>query len=64
MANASKTVFAQFTKVLSISRGFYKLSQDCGTGGFFPKNLRASLFNDDLSIEPNFGRIHLAGQYF
>ncbi len=27
------------------------------------KNLRASLFNDDLSNEPNFGRIHLAGQY-
>jgi hypothetical protein len=32
-------------------------------GGFFPKNLRASLFNDDLSNEPNFGRIRLAGQY-
>ena len=34
-----------------------------GTGahGFFPKNLRASLFNDDLLNEPNFGRIHLAG---
>ncbi len=29
----------------------------------FSKNLRASLFNDDLSNEPNFGRIHLAGQY-
>ncbi len=24
---------------------------------------RASLFNDDLSNEPNFGRVHLAGQY-
>ncbi len=29
----------------------------------FSKNLRASLFNDNLSNEPNFGRIHLAGQY-
>jgi hypothetical protein len=27
------------------------------------KNLRVSLFNDDLSNEPNFSRIHLAGQY-
>ncbi len=29
----------------------------------FSKNLLASLFNDDLLNEPNFGRIHLAGQY-
>jgi hypothetical protein len=29
----------------------------------FSKNLRASPFNDDLENEPNFGRIHLAGQY-
>ncbi len=29
----------------------------------FSKNLRASLFNDNLSNEPNFGRIHPAGQY-
>ncbi len=28
----------------------------------FSKNLRASLFNDDLWNEPNFGRIHLAGE--
>ncbi len=27
------------------------------------KKLRASLFNDDLSNEPNFSRIHLPGQY-
>jgi hypothetical protein len=27
------------------------------------KNLRASLFDDNLSNEPNFDRIHLAGQY-
>ncbi len=26
-------------------------------------NRRASLFNDDFSNEPNFGRIYLAGQY-
>ncbi len=29
----------------------------------FLKKLCASLCNDDLSNEPNFGRIHLAGQY-
>jgi hypothetical protein len=34
-----------------------------GDGRIFLKNLRASLFNDDLSNEPNVGRIHLAGQY-
>jgi hypothetical protein len=27
-------------------------------------NVRASLFNDDLSSEHNLGWIHLAGQYF
>ncbi len=27
------------------------------------RNLRASLFNDDLLNEPNFGRIQLVGQY-
>jgi hypothetical protein len=34
-----------------------------GGGRIFPKNLRASLFNDDLSNKLNLGRIHLAGQY-
>ncbi len=34
-----------------------------GGGRIFLKNRRASPFNDDLSNEPNFGRIHLAGQY-
>ncbi len=34
-----------------------------GDWQIFSKNLRASLFNDDLSKEPNFGRIHLAVQY-
>ncbi len=41
---------------------FKGLSQD-GDGQIFSKNLRASIFNDDLSNEPNFGRIHLARQY-
>jgi hypothetical protein len=27
------------------------------------ENRRTSLLNEDLSNEPNFGRIHLAGQY-
>ncbi len=30
--------------------------------GLFQKKLRASLFNDDPSNEPYFGRIHLAGK--
>jgi hypothetical protein len=34
-----------------------------GGGRISLKVRRASLFNDDLSNEPNFGRIHLAGQY-
>ncbi len=34
-----------------------------GDGSIFLKNHSASLFNEDLSNEPNFGRIHLAGQY-
>jgi len=34
-----------------------------GDGRNILKSHCASLFNDDLSNEPNFGRIHLAGQY-
>ncbi len=34
-----------------------------GDGRIFLKIFRASLLNDDLSNEPNLGRIHLAGQY-
>ncbi len=35
-----------------------------GWGGrIFLITFRASLFNEDLSNEPNFGRIHLTGQY-
>jgi hypothetical protein len=40
-----------------------KGSQRMEGGRIFLKNPRACLFNDDLSNEPNFGRIHLAGQY-
>ncbi len=32
-------------------------------GGDFLKNLPDITFNKDLSNEPNFGRIHLAGHY-
>ncbi len=32
-------------------------------GRIFRKTFRASLFNEDLANEPDFGRIHLAGQY-
>ncbi len=41
---------------------FKGLLEDGGTR-IFLKTFRASLFNEDLSNEPNFGRIHLAGQY-
>ncbi len=34
-----------------------------GGGRIFLKSLRDTCFNKDLSNEPNFGRIHLAGQY-
>ncbi len=34
-----------------------------GGGRIFLKNRRAFLFNDALSNEQYFGRIHLAGQY-
>jgi hypothetical protein len=32
-------------------------------GRIFLKTFRTSSFNDELSNDPNFGRIHLAGQY-
>ncbi len=43
-------------------RCHWMLSQDGGWTDF-SENLRASLFNDDLSNEPNFSLIHLSGQY-
>ncbi len=44
------------------SYSFKGLSQQGGREDF-SQNLGTSLFNDDLSNEPNFIRIHLAGQY-
>ncbi len=45
-------------------RGIFKgLSQDGGRADFSKKNLCDTSFNKDLSNEPNFGLIHLAGQY-
>ncbi len=41
----------------------FKGSQRMGGGWTFLKTFHASLLNEDLSNEPNFGRIHLAGQY-
>jgi|688.fasta_scaffold453876_1 hypothetical protein len=41
---------------------FKVLSQDEGRADF-TKNLRASLFNEGLSNEPSFSRIHLDGQH-
>jgi hypothetical protein len=44
-------------------REIYKgLSYD-GDGRIFLKNLRQTSSNKDLSNEPNFGLIHLVGQY-
>jgi hypothetical protein len=40
-----------------------KSSQMMGGGRIFQKNLRDTIFNKDLSNEPNFARTHLAGQY-
>jgi hypothetical protein len=40
---------------------FKGLSQDGGLADFY-KSLCASIFNDDLSNEPDFAWIHLAGQ--
>jgi hypothetical protein len=40
-----------------------KGSRRMGGGRIFLKSLRDTSFNKDLSNEPNFGWIHLAGQY-
>ncbi len=40
-----------------------KGSHRIGDVQIFSKNLRASLFNDDLPNGSNFGPIHLAGEY-
>jgi|688.fasta_scaffold426664_1 hypothetical protein len=39
-------------------------SQRMEEGRIFLETFRASLFNDDLSNEPNFNRIHLADSTF
>jgi hypothetical protein len=41
---------------------FKWLAQDEGRTDF-SENLRTSLFNDNLSNEPTFSQIHVAGQY-
>jgi hypothetical protein len=41
-----------------------KDSHRMDNGLIFLKNLRHTFFKKDLSNEPNFGLIHLAGQYF
>jgi hypothetical protein len=40
-----------------------KGSHSMGDGRIFLKTSRDTSFNKDLSNEPNFDRIHLAGQY-
>ncbi len=40
-----------------------KGSHSIGDGRIFLKTRRDASFNKDLSNEPNFGRIHLVGQY-
>ena len=40
-----------------------KGSQRMRGGRIFLKTFGAHLFSEDLSNEPNFGRVHLAGQY-
>ncbi len=54
--------FPNCQQVCEVAGIFKGLSQG-GIREQFSKNLRASLFNEDLSNEPNFGRIHLAGQW-
>jgi hypothetical protein len=38
-------------------------SHSMGDGRIFLKTRRDASFNNDLSYEPNFDRIHLAGEY-
>ncbi len=75
LATAYRTLHAvmNFIPVLAIRyqiansctrlRGIFEGLSQNGLWADFSKNLRASLFNKGLSNEPNFGRIHLAGQY-
>ncbi len=59
----SKLLYNWQVKNKEALKYFEGLSEDLGRTDF-SKNLPClSLFNEDLSNEPNFGRIHLAGQY-
>jgi hypothetical protein len=63
--NFMATLGIRIIIVNSCKRGrwiFKGLSQDGGLTDF-SENLSASLFHDDLSNEPSFSQIHLAGQY-
>jgi hypothetical protein len=60
-----RAVFVQFTNALSIHSGFYKgKTMDDNKKKFIPPlAIDTKYFNGDLSNEPDFGRIHLVGQY-
>jgi hypothetical protein len=55
-------LFPNSQQLHKIRCNFKGLSQHEGMA-YFSKNLCAALFTDDLSNEPNLGRINLAGQY-
>ncbi len=48
---------------ITLRDGAVTLKGDGGRADF-SKNIPTSLFNEHLSNKPNFGLIHLAGQYF
>jgi hypothetical protein len=56
-----KVPYFQLQYEMAQNESFKKISQNGGRADF-SKNLRVSLFNRELN-EPNFGRIHLDGQY-
>ncbi len=47
---------------ISLDSTFKRLLED-GGGRIFLKTFLNALFNEDISNEPLFGQIHLAGQY-
>ncbi len=49
-------------QLYAVAQNFKGLAQSGGREDF-SKNLCASLFYKGLLNEPNFGRVHLAGQY-
>ena len=58
----SKLLYKRKLKNKEALKYFKGLSED-GGGWIFLKTFRASLFNEDLSNEPNFSRIHPTGQH-